>query len=127
MTTPIAPTKHATTGRKKHSDKPSRFELSIPQSIYDKMELHLLDPVTGKANYGSRSKLIQMLLREYFEKLRTGGTGDLDINLTAQLATAETALLPTALLLNTARDALIKGGFVTSADTLINLLKERTK
>lgn len=116
-------TSHKTTGRKRQQDRPKRFEISIPESVFNLMELHLLDPISGKPTYGSRSKLIQMLLREYFEGLKTGGVGDLDVKLALNLA--QEGLQPShQMLLNTVRDCLIKGGFASSATLLINLLEE---
>lgn len=52
-------------GRKRHYDPPVEFRAKIPQSLHERVQEELADPVTGKPSYGSQSKLLQRLLREW--------------------------------------------------------------
>jgi len=63
-----------TRGRKKHAVPCTDWVLSIPVDIANKIDLILHDPVTGKTQYGARSKLVQSLLHQWLETQRTALT-----------------------------------------------------
>ena len=52
-------------GRPKLTDRPTRWSISIPQSVAARVELILSDPARGNFRYGSRSDLCTALLREW--------------------------------------------------------------
>lgn len=55
-------------GKKKHTDRPVEWKISIPESIAAPVELLLLDPVSGKPKHGARAKLITQLLSKWLEE-----------------------------------------------------------
>lgn len=118
-------TGHKTTGRKKHSDRPVSFEVSIPTTLRDKLDLHLLDAVTLKPIYGARSKLVQLLLRDYFNKIAKSGAGNLNETLTTNLISKGLENLTDAELAHTIEDCLAVGGFPTAARLLIDEVARR--
>jgi hypothetical protein len=52
-------------GRRSRIDRPVRWELSIPTSLAAEVELKLIDPLRRTQLFGSRSRLVQLLLREW--------------------------------------------------------------
>lgn len=55
--------------RKRHLDTPVQWFINIPKTLAAKVELLLADPLQpDRARYGSRSALVQQLLREWIEK-----------------------------------------------------------
>lgn len=54
-----------TRGRKQNLIPAIPWHIEIPIDLAFQVEARLLDPVTKKAGYGSRSKLIQSLLHEW--------------------------------------------------------------
>lgn len=59
-------------GRKSHTDPPVEIKVHVPTSVIGKVELALVDPVRGKPTYGSRSKLITRLLRDWLDDVAKG-------------------------------------------------------
>lgn len=55
-------------GRRRHSDPPVNYYISMPQTLAAKIELALFDPTTGKPKYGGRSQLFQILARRWLEE-----------------------------------------------------------
>jgi metal-responsive CopG/Arc/MetJ family transcriptional regulator len=55
-------------GRNARVDRPTRWEVSLPTSLAAEIELYLFDPVRRKQAFGSRSALVQRLLREWLDK-----------------------------------------------------------
>lgn len=55
-------------GKKKNTDRPVFWNLSLPTSVIAPVELLLSDPMTGKPKHGARAKLVAQLLREWLEK-----------------------------------------------------------
>jgi len=55
-------------GRKPQLDRPVDVMVSIPSTVAAKLELLLYDPLTGRPQYGGRSRLIQQLIREWIER-----------------------------------------------------------
>jgi metal-responsive CopG/Arc/MetJ family transcriptional regulator len=47
----------------------SDWKLSIDASLAAEVDLRLEDPVTRKPKYGARSQLVQLLLRDYLNRL----------------------------------------------------------
>lgn len=52
----------------KHIDPPVEFCVSLPQSIFDKMQEELHSDILGKVPSGLRSKVIGHLVREWLDK-----------------------------------------------------------
>lgn len=57
-------------GRPKKHDTPVSWYVSIPSSLAAEVELILLDPLTGRPRFGERSQLVELLLRDWVEKMR---------------------------------------------------------
>jgi len=55
-------------GRKPALDRPIGVEVGIPETVFARVSLVLLDPVTGVRKHGAMSALIVQLLREWLEK-----------------------------------------------------------
>ncbi len=65
---------------KKHfTDRPVKFQASIPESLHNQIHLLLLDPLRARTRYGAFSKLITKLLydwlREQRKEISDGSTG----------------------------------------------------
>jgi len=56
-------------GRPRHSDPPVEWKVSLPASLAHRITLILADPLSGSTRYGSRSKLIELLLRNWLTSL----------------------------------------------------------
>lgn len=56
-------------GRPRHSDPPVEWKVSLPASLAHRITLILADPLSGSTRYGSRSKLIELLLRNWLASL----------------------------------------------------------
>lgn len=110
-------------GRRAHTDPPINWALSIPTSVAAKTDLLLLDPLTNKPRYGSRSKLVTTLLRDHFRKLET--TVSLDTKLSTHL-TENGKSLSTDHLFELLEEATRSAGLTQTMPLLITLLKERT-
>jgi len=65
---PNAP-RRSPAGRPQHTDPPVIWEISLPRSLTQKIEILLTDPLTGKTRYGARSRLIESLLLSYLNTL----------------------------------------------------------
>lgn len=61
--------RRSSSGRPQHTDPPVIWEISLPRSLTQKIEILLTDPLTGKTRYGARSKLIESLLLSYISSL----------------------------------------------------------
>ncbi len=61
-------------GRPQLSDPPIEWKISLPSSVAAQIELHLLDPLSGKPKHGARSKLITRLLRTWIKSQQLQGT-----------------------------------------------------
>jgi hypothetical protein len=48
--------------KRKRSDRPVPKRILIPQSVIDKVDAQLVDPIAGKPEYGAYSKLVTSLL-----------------------------------------------------------------
>lgn len=59
-------------GKVSHLDPPIKWRVNIPESIAAKVELMLLNPLTGDIRYGARSDLITKLLKQWLDE-RIGG------------------------------------------------------
>jgi len=60
-------------GKKKHLDPPVEWKINIPTSVVAKVELLLMDPLTGRPRHGARSKLMASLLKEWLDKQQKKG------------------------------------------------------
>ena len=68
-------------GRPKKHDTPVSWYVSLPQSLAAEVELILLDPLTGRPEFGKRSQLVESLLRNWVEEMRlTGGANSARLN-----------------------------------------------
>lgn len=54
--------------RKPLTDRPTEWKLSIPSSLAARIELRLVDPLTGKPKHGARSRLVNELLRAWLSQ-----------------------------------------------------------
>jgi hypothetical protein len=45
------------------------WHLRMPTALSDRIDLALLDPITGRARYGAKSQLVEQLLREWLYRL----------------------------------------------------------
>lgn len=61
-----------TAGRKPYSEPRVAWKIYLPQSLAAQIELLLLDPMREKVKYGARNELLEQLLRDWFERQRTG-------------------------------------------------------
>jgi hypothetical protein len=55
-------------GRRKHHESTTPWSFNMPSHLAMRVDLLLLDPMTGKVKYGSRIQLIEQLLREWLAK-----------------------------------------------------------
>jgi hypothetical protein len=53
------------------SDPTIKWLLYIPRSLADRVNLTILDPMSGKPAYGERNALIIELLKQHLENLET--------------------------------------------------------
>lgn len=60
---------------KSHEDQ-TQWSFLLPTELTAKVDLLLLDPMTGRVKYGSRKKLVEKLLREWLNKRVGSGAGD---------------------------------------------------
>lgn len=51
--------------RVKRVDRPVRLEITLPESVSAAVELELFSDIEGRVPYGSRSKLLEQLLRQW--------------------------------------------------------------
>lgn len=51
----------------KKTDRPQAKEVQIPKSVKDKVDALLLDPLSGRPEFGAWSKLVTALLRVWLE------------------------------------------------------------
>ena len=58
-------------GRPLNNEPSIEWKVSVPQSLANKVTLLLADPMSGGIRYGSRSKLIELLLRNWINGLIT--------------------------------------------------------
>lgn len=58
-------------GRPPLADPPVEWKVAVPSSLANKITLILADPMSGGVKYGSRSKLIELLLRNWLKDLIT--------------------------------------------------------
>lgn len=56
-------------GRPPNAEATVEWKISVPLSIANKVTLILADPLSGSVRYGSRSKLIELLLRNWLNEL----------------------------------------------------------
>lgn len=56
--------------RPKHTDRPRRVLITIPESLYTDVKVLALDPVYGRSKYGLISSLCEVALREWVDKQR---------------------------------------------------------
>ncbi len=54
-------------GRRKLTDPPVEWKVSVPTSLAARAELILLDPVKQTIGYGERSKLLTKLLKAWVD------------------------------------------------------------
>lgn len=54
--------------RPKRTDRPREVMINLPESLLTRLDLYFFDPKTGKPKYGSRSRLIERLLREWLDR-----------------------------------------------------------
>jgi hypothetical protein len=54
--------------RSPSADPPVEITLSIPQSVRERLDILLWDPVRKKPKYGAFSKLVTKLLRAWIKK-----------------------------------------------------------
>lgn len=54
--------------RPRRPDAPVRLHITLPQSLFARLELILHDPIRNKARYGERSALIESLVRDWVEE-----------------------------------------------------------
>ena len=57
--------------KRQHRDKPTKRTISIPQSLSNKVDIYLHDPIAGKLKYGAFGDLVASLLRRHFAELST--------------------------------------------------------
>ena len=57
-------------GRPRKTDTPVEWKVCLPKSLADTVTLLLTDPLTQRAKFGSRSQLIEILLRNWIADLR---------------------------------------------------------
>ena len=55
-------------GRPKNAIPSITKHVSLPEDLFARVELLLLNPITGKMKYGDFSRLIEQLLREWLDK-----------------------------------------------------------
>jgi hypothetical protein len=55
-------------GRKPSSIRPVPWLVYVPEDIAAAIELELVDPVSGRVPYAARGKLINQLLRQWFNE-----------------------------------------------------------
>ncbi len=51
--------------RRKHTDPPVAVKVNLPESLYTKVSLLLLDPVRGKRRYAGLSQVVTQLLQKW--------------------------------------------------------------
>lgn len=61
---------HISRGRPRKTDTPVEWKVCLPKSLADTVTLLLTDPLTQRAKFGSRSQLIEILLRNWIADLR---------------------------------------------------------
>lgn len=54
-------------GRLPRRDPSVEWKLHIPKSVADAINERIIDPLTGKPEFGKRSKLTTMLYRQWLE------------------------------------------------------------
>ena len=52
-------------GRKQHHESSTAWSFRLPSDLCAKVDLLLLDPISGRVKYGSRTQLIETLLRQW--------------------------------------------------------------
>lgn len=52
-------------GRRRHHEDTTPWSFQLPTELTSKVDLLLLDPMTGKVRYGSRTQLVETLLRNW--------------------------------------------------------------
>jgi len=56
-------------GRRKSAEKLIRKKVVLRESTYNAVEKYLIDPLTGKAQYGEWSKLVEALIRKHLKEV----------------------------------------------------------
>lgn len=54
--------------RPKRQDRPVDRHVAIPESVDERLNEYLRDPVTGKPKPGARSRLVEKLIRKHLEE-----------------------------------------------------------
>jgi len=58
------------------TDRPKKVTVSIPESVFSKVHLLVLDPLRARTRYGTLSGLITSLLRKWLEEQRKEASDD---------------------------------------------------
>ncbi len=61
-------------GRKAQDEQKVPYNALIPEGLAAKIDLLLLNPMTGKIKYGARSQLIEKILRRWLEEQISAGS-----------------------------------------------------
>ena len=53
--------------RSPHGEPLRHWHITLPESLANRVDLLLIDPLSGRVKYGSRSGLVERLLREHLD------------------------------------------------------------
>ena len=58
------------------TDRPTKVTVSIPESVFNQVHLVLLDPLRARTKYGTMSRLVTTLFREWLDEKRKDASDD---------------------------------------------------